>query len=162
MRAPLGTLVTAVAATVATRARSGVTSPLPSGWTRFDRNTTNISVAGSIQSDVPVKPVWPNDPIGSSSPRFEENDESTSQPSARVFGSSPGVDGLIIFSTPSGDRMRAPLCEPPFSSMRLKIARSAAVLNRPAWPATPPIRRAVGSWTMPRSIDMSGPWHGQP
>ena len=31
----------AEAATVATRARSGVTSPLPSGWTRFDRNTTN-------------------------------------------------------------------------------------------------------------------------
>ena len=27
---------------VATRARSGVTSPLPSGCTRFDRNTTNI------------------------------------------------------------------------------------------------------------------------
>ena len=45
------------AAIVATRARSGVTSPLPSGCTRFDRKTTNILVAGSIQSDVPVKPV---------------------------------------------------------------------------------------------------------
>ena len=33
-------VVSAAAATVATRARSGVTSPLPSGWTRFDRKTT--------------------------------------------------------------------------------------------------------------------------
>ena len=33
------------AATVATRARSGVTSPLPSGCTRFERNITNIPVA---------------------------------------------------------------------------------------------------------------------
>jgi hypothetical protein len=52
-----GTLDTADAATVATRARSGVTSPLPSGCTRLDRKTTNISVVGSIQIDVPVKPV---------------------------------------------------------------------------------------------------------
>ena len=67
-----GSASIADAAMVAIRARSGVTSPLPSGWTRFDRNTTNIRVAGSIQSDVPVKPVWPNDPIGRSSPRLPE------------------------------------------------------------------------------------------
>jgi hypothetical protein len=30
----------AAAATVATFPRSGVTSPFPSGWTRFDRKTT--------------------------------------------------------------------------------------------------------------------------
>ena len=67
-----GTVSIADAAIVATRARSGVTSPLPSGWTRLDRKTTNIRVNGSIQSDVPVKPVCPNDPIGSSSPRLPE------------------------------------------------------------------------------------------
>jgi hypothetical protein len=67
-----GTVSIADAAIVATRARSGVTSPLPSGWTRLDRNTTNIRVNGSIQSDVPVKPVCPKDPIGSSSPRLPE------------------------------------------------------------------------------------------
>ena len=55
-RAAGGKPVTAAAATVATRARSGVTSPFPSGWTRFDRKTTNMPVDGSIQSDVPVKP----------------------------------------------------------------------------------------------------------
>ncbi len=40
--------------------------------------------------------------------------------------------------------------------MRLKIDRSAAVLNRPACPATPIMRRAVGSWTTPRRIFRSG------
>src|SRR5262245_66632313 len=68
------------AATVATRARSGVTSPFPSGCTRFDRNTTNMPVVGSIHRDVPVNPVWPNDPTGNSSPRFDEYAESMSQP----------------------------------------------------------------------------------
>ena len=45
-----------------------------------------MPVAGSIQSDVPVKPVCPNDPTGSSSPRLDEYDESMSQPSPRTFG----------------------------------------------------------------------------
>ena len=36
------------------------------------------------------------------------------------------------------------------------------MLNSPAWPATPPMRRAVGSWTTPRSITWSGPAQGQP
>ena len=60
------------AATVAIRARRGTASPLPSGWTRFERMTTNNLVAGSIQIDVPVNPVWPNEPTGSSSPRLLE------------------------------------------------------------------------------------------
>jgi hypothetical protein len=46
--------------------------------------------------------------------------------------------------------------------MRQKIARSAAVLNNPAWPATPPMRRAVQSCTTPRIIFALGPSHGQP
>ncbi len=70
--APPGADRIADAATVATRARSGVTSPFPSGWTRLERNTTNMSVNGSIHSDVPVQPVCPKEPTGSSSPRFEE------------------------------------------------------------------------------------------
>ena len=36
------------------------------------------------------------------------------------------------------------------------------MLKRPAWPATPPIRRAVGSWTTPRSIGAPDRSHGQP
>ena len=36
------------------------------------------------------------------------------------------------------------------------------MLKRPAWPATPPIRRAVGSCTTPRSIAPPGWSHGQP
>ena len=49
----------AEATTVATSPRSAVTLPPPAGWTRLDRKTTKVSDAGSIQSDVPVKPVWP-------------------------------------------------------------------------------------------------------
>ena len=162
LRMSAGTSTIDDAATVATRARSGVTSPRPSGCTRFERNTTNIPVAGSSHSDVPVNPVWPNDPTGSSSPRLDENVESMSHPRPRTFRSPGDVACVVIFATASGDRIRTPRYTPPSRSMRLKIARSAAVLKRPACPATPPIRRAVGSWTVPRSIDMSGPWQGQP
>ncbi len=105
--APGGAARIADAATVATRARRGVTSPLPSGCTRLDRNTTNMSVAGSIHREVPVNPVCPNEPTGRSSPRLEEYDESMSQPSPRTLGSSPIV-GLVIFSTASGESTRAP------------------------------------------------------
>ena len=47
----------AAAAIVATRARSGVTSPLPSGCRRLERKMTYAFEEGSIQSEVPVKPV---------------------------------------------------------------------------------------------------------
>ncbi len=157
-----GTDSIADAATVATRARSGVTSPLPSGCSRLDRKITNIRVAGSIHSDVPVNPVWPNDPSGSSSPRFDENAESTSQPSAREPRSSAVAAGVVSFATVSGASTSFPRNVPPESSMRQKFARSAAVPNRPACPATPPMRRAVGSCTVPRSIFAPGPSHGQP
>ena len=71
-RASAGGLVMAEPTTVAIFARSGVTSPLPSGWTRFERNTIQVFVSGSIHSDVPVHPVWPNEPSGISSPRLDE------------------------------------------------------------------------------------------
>ncbi len=57
---------------LATRARSGVASPLPAGCTRLERKITNVRVSGSIHIDVPVNPVWPNDPTGNSSPRLAE------------------------------------------------------------------------------------------
>jgi hypothetical protein len=61
-----------------------------------------------------------------------------------------GVEGDVIRSTVAGDRICVPSSRPPFSSIRQKRDRSAAVLNSPAWPATPSMRRAVGSWTTPR------------
>ena len=64
--------IAAAATIVETRARSRMTSPLPSGWTRLERKTTKLSEAGSIQSDVPVKPVCPKEPTGKRSPRFFE------------------------------------------------------------------------------------------
>ena len=57
---------------------------------------------------MPVKPVCPNDPIGNSSPRFDEYDESMSQPSPRTARISGGVEGEVIRATVAGDRTRAP------------------------------------------------------
>ncbi len=145
---------------VATRARSGVTSPLPSGCTRLERKITKVRVNGSIQIEVPVNPVWPNDPIGSSSPRLPEKLESMSQPRPRTAVMPSGVAGRAILATVSGDSTRAPFHWPPPSTMRAKIDRSCPVLNSPACPATPSIRRAVGSWTTPRSIGTPGLLHG--
>ena len=66
------------------------------------------------------------------------------------------MDGDVIRATVAGDRIRAAPRRPPPSSIRQKRDRSAAVLNSPACPATLPIRRAVGSWTMPRRNGESG------
>ena len=65
---------------VATLLRTGVASPLPSGWTRLLRKMTAVWDAGSNQIEVPVKPVWPKvEPLGKSSPRFELKAVSQSQ-----------------------------------------------------------------------------------
>ena len=94
---------------------------------------------------MPVNPVWPNDPIGSSSPRLDEYAESMSHPNPRRAVIVVGVARRVIAATLSGDRIRAPCQVPPSSSMRTKIDRSSPVEKRPACPATPPIRLAVGS-----------------
>ena len=62
-------------------------------------------------------------------------------------GFKPADDSYLdpIREMVAGDRIRAPSSVPPFSSMRQKRDRFAAVLKSPAWPATPSIRRAVGS-----------------
>ncbi len=155
-----GPPLSAAAAMVATRARSGVTSPLPSGCRRLERKITNSFVRGSTQIDVPVKPVWPNEPSGISSPRLAEKPVSTSHPRPRCALRLAGVAGVIILATVSGDSTRRGPRAPPPSSIRTKRVRSRAVLKRPAWPATPPIRRAVGSCTTPRSGSASGALHG--
>ena len=46
--------------------------PCPSGWTRLERRMTNVRELGSIQSEVPVNPVWPKEPGGKRSPRGDE------------------------------------------------------------------------------------------
>ncbi len=150
----------AEATTVATWPRRAVTLPPPAGCTRLDRNTTNVSDAGSIQSEVPVKPVWPYEPTGNRSPRFEEYRESMSHPSPRRSARCGGVETRVIRVTVSGASRRTPSRAPPPSSIAQNRARSPAVLNSPAWPATPPMRRAVGSCTRPRSMVAPGPPHG--
>src|SRR5258708_12101103 len=106
-----------------------------------------VLVYGSIHIDVPVYPVCPNDPTGSSDPRFDENDESMSQPSPRTSVAFGGCCGVVIFSIMSPSRIDLRLI-----SACAYIARSPAVENTPACPATPPILSARGSCTTPRRI----------
>ena len=130
---------------VATRARSGVTSPEPSGWRRFDRKMTNTRLAGSIQIEVPVNPVWPNDPSGKNSPRFAEYDESTSQPKPRTFGSPAGVAGDVMRLTVSGARIRAVdrAAAEQHAAVEREIRRRAEEPRVPGHAAHPPRGRIV-------------------
>ncbi len=93
----------------ATRPRNGPTSPLPSGCTRLLRKMTKESLAGSIQIEVPVNPVWPNEPSGNRSPLFDEKLVAMSQPKPRAAPFSLTACGRVIVATLSGLRMRAPL-----------------------------------------------------
>src|SRR5215472_13988168 len=72
------------ATAVATRERKEITGAPCRGRTEFVNRITYVLVYGSTHIEVPVKPVWPNDPTGKSAPRFEENEESMSQPSPRT------------------------------------------------------------------------------
>ena len=120
-------------------------------------------VRGSIhRSTSRSNPVWPKDPAaatrrGSTSRRSRcptpARGRCASRPASTAWSCAPRS------AARGRARPRAPRRP---SSMRAKRDRSAAVVNRPAWPATPPMRRAVGSCTMPRSIAWSGPSHGHP
>src|SRR5882672_865605 len=103
------TSVIAPAAIDATRPRNEETSPLPSGCTRLLRKTTNILLAGSIQIEVQVKPVWPNEPRGKRSPRLVEKLVLFSHPRPRVHPASETKRGRVISPTFSGDSIRTPL-----------------------------------------------------
>ncbi len=72
-----------------------------------------------------------------------------------------GVAGEVIALTVAADNTRTPPSCPPLINIRTNRCRSRAVLKRPAWPAMPPMRRAVGSCTTPRSGAASGRLHGQ-
>src|SRR5262245_59574788 len=55
------------------------------GFTRLLRRITYRSLSGSIQIDVPVYPVWPNERRESFAPALEyPESDGVSQPSARV------------------------------------------------------------------------------
>src|SRR5260370_8934769 len=98
----------AAATAVATLARNEIADPFARGWTALVKRMMYVCVVGSIQSEVPVNPVWPNDPTGSSSPRFDENGESISQPNPRRAVDVRGCCGVVIFMIASGDRTGPP------------------------------------------------------
>src|SRR2546426_1505815 len=87
----------------------------------------NVWLEGSIQTEVPVKPVWPNDPSGKSSPRGAEYIESMSQPRPRTVGLHGGLCGVVIFCTMAAAKMRLPFGPtPPANIMRQKMVKSSA------------------------------------
>src|SRR5688572_32033939 len=99
---------------------------------------TNKLRSGSIQSDVPVNPVCPYARVLRYLPQLPSCPQ-VSQPSARV----PSEAVLAVNSaTALSDTTRTPFISPPFSIICANTARSLAVLNRPAWPATPPSANA--------------------
>jgi hypothetical protein len=138
---------------VANRARNETTDPWPRGCTALVRRIMYVLVVGSTQSEVPVKPVCPNEPTGNSSPRLLAKGESMSQPRPRRLDALAGCWGVDIFSTSKRLRTAQPL-----SNASAKTGHVvAAVENSPAWPPTPPMRRAVGIVHNCRAA--SGPGH---
>src|SRR5207248_6123427 len=94
------------ATSVATWPRKRLILGLAFGWTRLLRKITAVWLVGSIQRDVPVKPVWPKPPSENSSPRFDEYEVRTSHPNAR---NPPGTGrGVVISDTVAGLRTRLP------------------------------------------------------
>ena len=71
-----------------------------------------------------------------------------SHPNPRTAVPVAGCCGEVIFAIVAAVRMPCP----PSSNACANFARSSAVENSPACPATPPMRRAVGSCTTPRSM----------
>src|SRR5260370_29288267 len=100
--------------------------------------------------DVPVKPVWPKEPIGYKSPRFPENGESISQPKPRKIGCSAGVCADVNFRMVSGLKTRVPSNCPTPKIICANLAKPAAVVESPACPAPPPINGEVCAGTTPR------------
>ena len=135
---------------VATWRRNSVTLPLSSGWTRLVRIITAVFEAGSIQIEVPVNPVCPYpSPLRKPSPRGALKAVSTSQPRDRDPDGGTGRASVSSF-TVSGFKKRTPSSSPHCNNMIAKRARSSAVLNSPACPASPAKASARGSWTTPR------------
>ena len=105
---------------------SANTLPVPSGCTRFDRKITNVSEKGSIQIDVPVKPVWPNasadirlphDEVGRIHPRPPEDELHTDPHPVARFRANATLMNMPefhkAFQCKLGDAMVRPPAERP-------------------------------------------------
>src|SRR5579884_512214 len=92
-----GAIPNAIAAALAMLPRRAVMLFGPLGWTAFARTITYVSETGSIHSEVPVNPVWPNDPTGKIVPRLLEYGDSMSQPKPRRAVPVAGCSGVTIF-----------------------------------------------------------------
>ena len=85
-----------------------------------------------------------------------------SHPRPRTAAMPGGVDGVVIRCTVSGDRILAAVERAAVEQRAREARQIARRREQPRVPATPPMRRAVGSCTVPRSIACPGSPHGQP
>src|SRR5687767_15669634 len=77
--------------------------------------------------DVPVNPVWPNEPSGNNSPRFDENEVFISHPSPRVAPSSDTTYGAVIFAMVWADNIRRCVSVPPAVAGGRALGRRVSV-----------------------------------
>src|SRR5262249_60073762 len=91
-------------------------APPPLGCTRLVRMIMYVRVGGSIQTAVPVNPVWPTEFIGKNGAISPENDEDTSQPRLRT--PSGWGERCHIICTVDAFKMRLPSSSPSLTSMR--------------------------------------------
>jgi len=111
------------------RPRLGHEVPDSRGCTRFVSRMTKSRRAGSIHSDVPVKPVC-RTPAGTRS--FPPSIRRTACPRPRARLEPAGIPARRVKSaTVSAETRRRPPYEPPSSSICAKRARSGAVSEQP-------------------------------
>ncbi|SDL16716.1 hypothetical protein SAMN05216298_2846 [Glycomyces sambucus] len=127
------------------------------GCTRFVSSTSSVPASGSSTIDVPVYPVCPTvtgELIASMYQRWP-----SCQPSPRAAASpipafmSVNTERAVASLTISASPYR-----PPLRIICPNTARSHAVANTPACPATPPNAHAFSSWTSPCTVPR--PVHG--
>ena len=98
------------------------------GWTRLVSSTTYTSAAGSIQSEVPVNPVWPTARADIRVPQ-DEVGSMVSQPSAREL---PGTRVRVMKRLNVADAATVGAPRKPAAIVRAKRPTAAALPNSPA------------------------------
>src|SRR2546428_361254 len=112
-------------------------SIVPPPQTRLVRSTKYRSRSGSIQSDVPVKPTWPNAEDDIRVPH-DEAGSIVSQPSAREL---PGTVLFVVNSRTSSAEKGGGMVVSPRAArsiVRANRPTAGAEPKSPAWPAIPP------------------------
>jgi len=116
------------------------------------KTTTAINLAGALAEEGYRILCIDMDPQANLTAGLGVNLNTVERSMADVLADGRSKLGDVILATASGDRIRVLASVPWPSSMRQKIARSAAVEKRPACPATPPIRCQLEQERLPDEV----------